>query len=231
MTPEKFRDRAPKIARAFFLGFGIFYLAVGCMLGLRGLLMAWLGASLLLMGLAYTRRSSRLLGKRTDGSFQYFAMLVHAIFFAVAWVAWKNRRIEDAWNEVVPGIFVGRMTTFEKLPPGEPLIIDMTCELFPPPKVRGPRYRCLPTLDGTAPEATAFRALVKEAAAYPGPVFACCAAGHGRSATMAAAVIVARGLARTADQAEAMMQSKRPRIGLGADQRLLVSSLATESAP
>ncbi len=226
MKPHQFRDRAPRIAQGLYLGFGALYLVLGLALGLRGVLMAWLGVSLLVMGVSYSLNSARLLGKRSNGTFHPLAMVVHWVYLFTAWAAWKNRRIEDAWNEVAPGIFVGRMAPKDKFPPGVTLAIDMTCELLAPMAVRESEYRCLPTLDGTAPSEGPFRALVAEAAKHPGPVFVFCAAGHGRSATMAAAIIVARGLAKNADEAEAMMQAKRPHVGLGAAQRALVHRTA-----
>jgi protein-tyrosine phosphatase len=116
------------------------------------------------------------------------------------------------------------MSLHGELSPGTQWVIDLTCELIPPREVRGLRYRCLPTLDGTAPAHAAFWPLVKEIAAAEGPVFIHCAAGHGRSATFAAAVMVARGIAADVEAAEALMQRHRPRISLVASQRALVSS-------
>ena len=54
--------------------------------------------------------------------------------------------------------------------------------------------------------------------AAPGPAFIHCAFGHGRSATIAAAVLVRRGDA-TLDGVERMLRAARPRIGLNAHQR------------
>jgi protein-tyrosine phosphatase len=68
----------------------------------------------------------------------------------------------------------------------------------------------------------AFAALAREVAAVSGPVFIHCAAGRRRSATLAAAVIIARGLARDVDAAEALMKLKRPVVRLGQQQRALL---------
>ena len=216
------------MARAFFLGSGLLYLWLGFRLGNAGALMSWLGLSLFIIGLAYLVGSASLMGKRRDGSFHPLGLLVHAPFLLAAWLAWqlRRRRAEAAWNEVAPGIFVGRMSPPGALPPGEPWVIDLTCELIPPRRVRGERYRCLPTLDGTAPAAAPFWALVREVAALEAPLFIHCAAGHGRSATLAAAVIVERGLAADVDAAEAMMRRHRPRVALGRAQRALVVARA-----
>ncbi|MDP1822340.1 MAG: hypothetical protein Q8L48_03830 [Archangium sp.] len=214
------------MARGFFLGAGVLYLVLGLRLGPSGAAMSWLGLSLFLIGVAYVRGSARGMGKRRDGSFHLLALLVHAPFLLAAWLAWqlRRRRGEPAWNEVAPGIFVGRMATSSELPPGAPWVIDLTCELVPPRAVRGDRYRCLPTLDGTAPEHEPFWALVAELAALDAPLFIHCAAGHGRSATLAAAVIVERGHAADVDAAETLMKRQRPHVALGRAQRALVMS-------
>lgn len=47
-----------------------------------------------------------------------------------------------------------------------------------------------------------------------------CAHGHGRSATMLGAVLVAEGHAATAEEAEALMKAKRPRVRLNPRQKL-----------
>lgn len=214
------------VARVFFLGSGLLYLGLGWWLGGPGALMSWLGLSLFLIGVSYVRGDARLLGKRHDGTFALLGLLVHAPFLGAAWLAWRLRRGrgEPAWNEVAPGLYVGRMSKPHELPPGTKWVIDLTCELLPPREVRGLRYRCLPTLDGTAPAHGTFWPLVKEVAAAEGPVFIHCAAGHGRSATFAAAVIVERGLAADVEAAEALMQRTRPRIALVDSQRALVKS-------
>lgn len=177
------------MARVFFLSSGLLYLWLGFKLGTMGVLVSWLGVSLFTMGVAYVVRSASLMGKRRDGSFHPVGLLLHAPFLLVAWLGWqlRRRRSEPAWNEVAPGIFVGRMSSPRELPPGSPWVIDLTCELLPPRRLRGERYRCLPTLDGTAPDRDPFWALVHEVVALEAPLFIHCAAGHGRSATLAAA--------------------------------------------
>jgi hypothetical protein len=225
---QRFRNSAPSTARYLFVGFGALYLVLAVALGLRGALMGWLGLNLLLVGISYARQSAQLIGKQSDGSFHPLAFMVHTPFFAVAYFAFRIRRrkSEDAWNEVAPGIFVGRMLMAGEAPPPAALRVDLTCELAAPPQLRGENYRCLPTLDGLAPEPNAFRVLTQELAAAKGPVFIHCAAGHGRSATLAAAVMVARGVAADALAAEAMMRAQRPQIGLSEAQLKLVNETA-----
>lgn len=225
MSAEGFRNRAPAIARAVFLFFGTLYLALGIGLGFKGVLFGWAGGCLLVLGLAYALNNARLIGKRPDGSFFPLAVLFHAPFLFASWLGWKARRRNDEppWNEVAPGLYVGRIGPMGELPLGTKLVVDLTAEMFPPAGLRGAHYRCLPTLDGCASDEAGFAKLSREVAAFEGaPIFVCCAAGHGRSATFAAAVMILRGVAPDALAAELMMKSKRPLIGLGTAQRKLV---------
>src|SRR5262249_13552333 len=80
------------------------------------------------------------------------------------------------------------------------------------------RYLAIPTLDSTAPSPAEIVRAVDAVLAAPGAAFIHCAFGHGRSATIAAAVLVRRGDA-TLDNVERMLRAARPRIGLNTHQR------------
>ena len=207
------------------IGIGLLYFVLGVGMGARGMLAGWLGFSFFVVGLAYSFRAPRLMGKRPDGTFHLLGLVVHAPFLAATWAywQWRRRRGEPVWNEVSPGIYVGRMAAVSELPPGSPHVVDLTVELIPSRAIRRGSYRCLPTLDATAPEEKAFWALVDALAVLEGPLFIHCAAGHGRSATVAAAVLMRRGLAADADAAEKQMQVARPRVRLNQDQRRLLA--------
>jgi protein-tyrosine phosphatase len=53
-----------------------------------------------------------------------------------------------------------------------------------------------------------------------------CWAGKGRSATLVAGVLIARGLATNADDAERYMQARRPIVKLSRSQRQVVNAYA-----
>lgn len=75
-----------------------------------------------------------------------------------------------------------------------------------------------PMLDtGTASE-DSFERLVRRVAAWQEPVYIHCAQGHGRTGLIAAAVLVANGHAKTAEEAVAMLERARPRLSLGKSQ-------------
>lgn len=79
-------------------------------------------------------------------------------------------------------------------------------------------YVSLPGLDGLAPRAEALRALVDRLAEDGRPLYFHCAAGHGRSATAAAALLIRRGAASGPADAIALMRRARPKVKLGSVQ-------------
>lgn len=220
--------------------FGLFQLALGIGLfaaasALSGpaWIVAWPAVSVGLVGLGYLGLGPRVFGKRADGSIALPHLMVLFPYHVVAWarLRWDAmRRSEDAWNEVAPGVFLGRrLTDLAELPPGTTAVIDMTAEFRAMPGV-GARaaYRTLPTLDAAAPEYEPFAMLARWAAAHEGPLYVHCAAGHGRSAALAAAVLVLRGHAEDGASAEKHLKRARPLVHLHRPQRALVDRLASE---
>jgi protein-tyrosine phosphatase len=129
---------------------------------------------------------------------------------------------------------VGRRAGAHELPPGTTLVVDLTCEMWAPRRLSagGRSYVCLPTLDGTAPDAIdadVVRTLAARIAAEPGPVYVHCAQGRGRSAAVVAAVLIARGDASDVEQAEAILARARPVVSLNAAQRAWLRRVTAES--
>lgn len=195
---------------------GLYLAVVAFLLEGWGWLLLWPALSFLLLGLAYAGLGSALLGKQTGGSLAWWAVLLLLPYLLITWGIWHvQRRVsrEPVCNEVVSGVWIGRRPLAHELPDGVNLVVDLTAE-FPVCRGvrRGRQYRCLPTLDASVPPVESFRRLVDEVARWPGVVFIHCAAGHGRTAMFAAALLVAKGLAADIDGAETMLRSVRPRV-------------------
>ena len=104
-------------------------------------------------------------------------------------------------------------------------VVDLTAELPAAEAVRAREgYLCSPVLDGTSPDAATLALLVARLRHLEG-VLVHCVAGHGRSATLAAALLIERGIARDVDEAEALMRRRRPGIRLSSAQREAVRAL------
>jgi protein-tyrosine phosphatase len=191
-----------------------------------GLPLLWVAVAYVLAGLAYFTGNSRFLGKRQDGTVAPGIAVLTFPYLLLCIAASLARHLyrEPDWNEVAPGLFVGRRVSGARLPAQIDLVVDLTSEFPEPSSVRtGRAYRCLPTMDGCASEPGAFAALAREVADTPGRIYVHCAVGHGRSASLAAAVIILRGLATDVDSAEALMKKARPGIDLKGPQREIVT--------
>lgn len=170
----------------------------------------------------YLVGAPRALGKRGDGTIAWWAWLLWAPLFG--WMrllheAARGLTKEPVADLVAAGVWVGRRPRRHELPAGVAIVVDLCADLPEAPGVAtGRGYLSLPALDATAPPAADIARAVDAVLAAPGAAFIHCAFGHGRSATVAAAVLIRRGDATLAD-VEARMQAIRPRIGLNAVQR------------
>jgi protein-tyrosine phosphatase len=211
---------------------GAYLIVLGVALGGLALLLLWPGLSFVLLGAAYAGLGPRLLGKRPDGRLAWWAMLLLFPYLLLTWGVWHLQRLlgrEAACNEVAPGLWVGRRPFARELPPGVTLVVDLTAEFRAARGVgAGRTYLCLPTLDAGTPDERALRELAAQVAGWTGGVYIHCALGHGRSALLAAVVLMERGLAGDAKQAEALLRQARPGIGLKPAQRRLLRKMWAE---
>jgi protein-tyrosine phosphatase len=187
----------------------------------RGLywLLVWPGISLTLVGFGYLRLGPGVYGKKADGTMAWYLVVPLLPYLLAAWAVWHVARIvgrEDCYNEAAPGLFVGRRPHSHELPSEVSLVVDLAAEFIECRAVRtGRRYLSVPVLDAGVMNDEAFLALVREVAEWPGAVYIHCAQGHGRTGTLAAAVMLAKGHCDTVDAAIAQLRAVRPRLALG----------------
>lgn len=191
-----------------------------------GLLRLWAASGCGLLAAAYLRDRPDWLGKRPDGSLAGWARgLLLPVRLVLLGLLTLDRHLTDEapWHQVAPGLFLGRRLAASALPGEVRRVVDLTAEfpsLLPPAGASAPTT--LPTLDGMVPPEAAFAALVEDLAAEPRPLYIHCAQGHGRSALLMAAVLVARGLAPDPDEAVRHLRATRPGVGLRAPQARLL---------
>jgi protein-tyrosine phosphatase len=179
---------------------------------------AWPAAAFWFVALAYFSASPRLLGKHQDGSLSPAHVLVLLPYFAIVWTRWwlTNRLTrEPVWNEVVPGLFLGRFPAAGQVPEAAQLVVDLTSEFPRAASIGADRqYICVPSLDYETPPAAEFLSAARELAARSVPMYVHCAFGHGRSAAMVAAILLRRRSIRSIPEAVSLLKAARPGVGL-----------------
>ncbi len=209
-----------------FVLFGVYLTALAALLGGAGWLLLWPALAFGLVGAGFAGLRPGVFGKRADGRLAAWAVLLLLPYLALTWALWHLLRLfsrEPCCHEVSPGVWVGRRALARELPAGVSLVVDLTAE-FPEPRavVRGRSYLCLPTLDTAAPERAAFVSLIERLKGHAGGIYVHCASGHGRSATVVAGLLLARGLARDVREAEQVLRRARPGVRLKKAQRALL---------
>ncbi|WP_435021186.1 dual specificity protein phosphatase family protein [Tundrisphaera sp. TA3] len=186
------------------------------------LLAGWSALSFGVMAVVYLGGGVQILGKRPDGRRAAWAWPLLGPYFALngaGFALYRLSRRGDRPDPIAPGVWLGRrMTAAEARRAGMPpwaSVLDLAAEFAEARPLReGVAYRSIPVLDGTAPAS----AELSEAVAWlmgragSGPILIHCALGHGRSATVAAAYLMAAGLAPDAASAMARIREARPGV-------------------
>ena len=213
------------IAGVALTGLGLYYAG-------WAYLLLWPGIACLLVGIAYAGAGAKVFGKHPSGTLPLWSWVLLLPYLVFTWGIWKLKRKvskEALYDEVAPGLWVGRRVLGPELPEGARVLVDVTCE-FEEPRSALARceYRCLPTLNYSVPTPADLAALVEDLARREG-VYIHCAQGHGRSATVAAALLLRRGLLATPEEAVATVVRARPKTHLEPCQLFLVKTLYTQN--
>ncbi|KAI7840365.1 hypothetical protein COHA_005909 [Chlorella ohadii] len=179
-------------------------------------------------------RTTGLLGKSADGT-------ISPLSFSLLWpyhaglrakLALQRRvSTEPAFSQITDDYYIGAWPSEQKLVPTvHPAVLDVTCEL--PLQVTPPAYLNLAVWDTHAPTVAQIDqgvswALAQRAAGRK--VLVHCAHGHGRSATVLAAILIAEGLAKGPAEAEALMKAERPRVRLNKRQKAALKQFRASS--
>lgn len=216
---------SPRAVTFFILSAACAYLATQA-IGFA--LLLWLISSLSFLGvsIAYALHRPELLGKQANGTIRPLTLLLWPMYYLLTWSLWFLARLFPRYphaHEIVPGLWLGAWPNHQsRLPAGTSLVVDLTAEF--PRRTHSESYLCLPTLDMEAPTQQQLRAGITAIQEATGPVYVHCAAGHGRSATVVAAVLLARGTVTTAVEAETFLQRIRSGVKLTPPQRQLLES-------
>lgn len=197
--------------------------------GWWGLLPGWWGLNCGVLSLAYALRRPGWLGKLPDGTFAPAALFWLPYRLATRGLSRIRYRfgIAPPACEVLPGLWLGPRPLAREVDPRVQVILDLTAELPLDGPLRGRlEYRCVPTLDGTAPDPAALARILDEDDPSR-PMLVHCALGHGRSAVVAAALLLSRGAASDPAEAVARLRALRPGVCLTRDQWAVLEGVWT----
>jgi hypothetical protein len=205
-------------------GWGIF--------GWPAVVFGYAGVSFVLLSIAYFGVGARLFLKRSSGERAAWGYLLFAPYFVLNALTFRLCRFftrESAYAEVAPNLFFGRRLTTREAHAAESLgwiaVLDLAAEFVEVPSLRKlPGYRSFPVLDATAPT----EEQLQEAVAWlnetvkVGPVYIHCALGHGRTACVVVAYLLATGVVPTVAEGIRLLRSLRPGVQLNSMQRRLL---------
>ena len=181
--------------------------------------LGWMGLTSLTAGLAYVLNRPAWMGKQ-HGALRVWMAPYLAFSRVVAATAQRLGHAER--DEVAPGLWVGGWPMA-----GAPGLaqLDLTAEL--PRRGEALAYAVVPMLDGRGMSGAAFAQALAVAQGWRAaghPVLVHCAYGHGRSVSVACALLVAEGLEPDLASAEARIRSFRRRAGVRSYQRPVVEA-------
>jgi protein-tyrosine phosphatase len=221
---------SPKYA-VVFLMMAATMVVLASLHGGLALLWLWPAISFGVVAAGYAGLGPRVFGKRSDGSRALWAEVVLLPFLALVLLIYHLRRMiarGPCCQQVLPGLWLGRRPQPHEIPPDVELVVDLTAEMHEPRRIPAAReYVCFPILDATSPTLDEVRAILEAMNSCRGSVYLHCAAGHGRSATIAACVMIQRGQASTVEEAETHLRRIRPGVTLNRAQRSLIRTFTS----
>jgi protein-tyrosine phosphatase len=219
------------------LGFtfcGLLLVAVAIQRWPWGALWLWPAVAFILVGAAYLGLGVRVFGKRADGRLSWWSYLLLGPYLVYSWILWRVVVVafarDKSCHQVAPGVWLSRRPRPIDLPSEVRLVVDLTSE-FSSAVATSTGYRAFPILDAGVPEAAPFLELVEELGSRQEPLLIHCAQGHGRTGTLAAALLVRRGVARDCEAALEICRTVRPGVRLNGRQRAFLAQIAAQLPP
>ena len=200
--------------------------------GGRPWLAIWPAMSFGIVGLGYLWVGPRVFGKRPDGTLTPINVVLLLPFLCYVWTVWHGLRHikrEAAFDELLPGVLIGRRLLDHELPNDVTHVVDLTSEFHEPRRLRSlDGYQSFSTLDATGVSVSRLREIVAFINDADSTVFIHCAEGHGRTGLFAAALILDRKITVTPDEAIVFVRNRRPGVRLNTAQRRQLHRFADE---
>lgn len=167
-------------------------------------ILCWPGLSFGVAGAAYVGARPRVFGKRQDGSLNLLALIILLPYLLYAWGVWHLWRLstrEPAYQDLYEGVKIGRRLLSSEFPDATSQVFDLTSEFPEPASIRSKvLYRFVPALDARPPQPFTLREAAQQVLNANNGVYIHCANGHGRTGTLAGAVLMLSGITQTAEE-------------------------------
>ncbi|MBK8253445.1 MAG: hypothetical protein IPK82_12360 [Polyangiaceae bacterium] len=201
-----------------FLALGISSLVLGALaVASTSWQAAWLGwpaLSFTSLGVAYLGYPSFGPSKNvTTGKVTFRSKIFFAPYLLLTVFLWHVLRSisrQTPYVELIPGLWIGRRLLKKEYPQGLKSIADLTVEWDEQRPDGDVVYTNAPLLDGATLPSAELLALGSTIAQLPRPTYLHCAQGHGRTAMVAAAVLVATKHCASPQKALELIEESRP---------------------
>lgn len=177
----------------------------------------WCAAAAGLLSNAYQVNEPLAFGKQETGEQVWYGKLSFLPYLIPLWIRQfiiTRCTKEPAYNELLPGIFIGRrLSKASQLPEGCTTIVDLAAEFPESKSIRKlTGYRSFPILEASVRSKEELREFI--ATLPERGIYIHCGQGHGRTGFFAAAFLLERGYAKTLEEAEAKLVAARPKLKL-----------------
>lgn len=198
---------------------GAVLLAIGAWL-LRpwGIVLLWPATSLGIVSYGYFKGGAGVF-RKSEGRIPWETRLILAPCLLGQKLSLLHyRRQCRAWDEVVPGVLIGRLLNDlearQAIHDGVTAVLDLTGEFAEASPFLELHYLNVPVLDLTAPTQTQFNQAVNFINHHHenGCIYVHCKIGYSRSAAVVMAWLIRNGRAASTDEAAAMLRHIRPSV-------------------
>jgi protein-tyrosine phosphatase/membrane-associated phospholipid phosphatase len=212
-------------------------IALGIAIGPWGVAPGWVGGALALIACGYFFAGTSIFRKSGGRLHAGSRVLLAPYLLGLrATRRYWARRSQHPWSRITESLIVGRRPTGTEaraLAADIAGVIDLTAEHDERDAFLGLPYLNIQIMDLTPPSVEHCRAATEfiRAHAGRGTVFVHCGLGYSRSAAIAAAHLIAAGLARSADEAIGMVRRLHPPARLGAEDELALRAFLDSIRP
>jgi hypothetical protein len=207
---------------------GLILMVIGVINSGWSLLLLWLGADFLILGIAHFKNAPGFFGKRPNGSLPFWSWLIFLPLLFYTNLIWRLACLlsrEPAQNIISDDLVVGRRLLPSEVDGEFTNFLDLTAEFPEPTAIRHlPAYQCFPILDGGAPRLDELNNAIDRLP--PGRTFIHCAQGHGRTGLFTLALLLKRGVVRNPEEGLEKLRAIRPGINLNQPQRHCIEAFA-----